>query len=287
MTFVNRLPLVFSFLRLLPNFRGKTRVAKFLSRKKDFQDVLIQGKYGCAYCLPNTTENLGFEMAINGIYEDETINFIKDAIASNGLFLDIGANIGAITIPIARLRPDVKVLAVEAAPRMFSYLTNNLQLNSLANVTPVNKAISNEDGKIVNFYTPHVKFGKGSMVKAFASDESKVETITIDSIALANQLKIDFIKIDIEGFESLAFKGGQTLLTAKDAPDILFEFVDWAENILEPNAGKAQELLLTYGYKLFLLEEGELTKPVTSPIISGAFLIFATKGNPNEKDKSF
>lgn len=279
MTLVNRLPFVFSFLRLLPNFRGKSRIAKFLSSKKDFQNVLIKGKHGCLYRLPNTTENLGFEIAINGIYEDETINFIKDTIAANGLFLDIGANIGAITIPIARLRPDVKIFSVEAAPRMFSYLTNNVQLNSFENVTLINKAIADEEGKIVNFYTPHIKFGKGSIVKAFASEESKVETTTIDSIASGNKLKVDFIKIDIEGFEWLAFKGGHQILTAMNAPDILFEFVDWAENILEPNAGRAQQLLLNYGYKLFLLEDGVLTKAVTTPIVTGAFLIFATKGD--------
>ena len=44
---------------------------------------------------------------------------------------------------------------------------------------------------------------------------------------------ISVIKIDIEGFEFFAFKGGESILKRPDAPDIVFEFAGWAEAQVE------------------------------------------------------
>jgi FkbM family methyltransferase len=49
---------------------------------------------------------------------------------------------------------------------------------------------------------------------------------------MANKVnKVNFIKIDVEGYEYTVFKGGKELLSQDDAPDIFLEFVDWAEGL--------------------------------------------------------
>ena len=68
------------------------------------------------------------------------------------------------------------------------------------------------------------------MASSFAGSSEKVKTISVDT--LLNDLKIselNFIKIDIEGYEYFAFKGAEKTLRHANAPDILFEFLDCAE----------------------------------------------------------
>jgi len=104
-----------------------------------------------------------------------------------------------------------------------------------------------------------------------------VTTTTIDQIAAElGYKKVGFIKIDIEGFEYFAFKGGQYLLRSEDAPDIIFEFVDWAEEKAGLKKGSAQEILKEYGYQLYVLEKHELI-PLIGTVAKGGKSLFATK----------
>ena len=124
-------------------------------------------------------------------------------------------------------------------------------------------------------------FGKGSLSPVFTTDDEKIETLTLDSLLIANNLnKVDFIKIDVEGYEYSIFKGGEKVLRSAQAPDILFEFLDWAEsstNIFKP--GDAQKLLWEYGYHLYKVDELNNLIFINDncPIIVGSELIFASK----------
>lgn len=268
-------------LRILPTFKGKQRLARLLLKSKFscLRDVLIQGKYDCTYKVPNIKESIGFELYINGVYEEEIINFIKRRIPFNGIFLDIGANIGAITMPLIKQRKDIKATCIEASLNVFSCLRFNTKNNQLHNCNLVNKAVTDIDGDVVSFFSPPEQFGKGSLSSVFTEDAEYVETITLDTLVAKNNiLKVNFIKIDIEGYEYYAFKGGVLLLTSDTAPDILFEFVDWAEGLAKDlKPGDAQKLLIDYGYDLFIVSKmGKLTA-LTIPLTKGAAMIFASK----------
>jgi Methyltransferase FkbM domain len=104
-----------------------------------------------------------------------------------------------------------------------------------------------------------------------------VTTISLNDLMDESSLPIDFVKVDIEGFEALAFKGGGRLLSSAHAPNILFEFVDWAEKLSDQEPGSAQIELLNFGYHLYAFENGKIANRIDTPIISGACLIFATK----------
>jgi len=267
-------------LRMLPTFKGKQRLARSLLKIKfsSLKDVLIEGKYNCTYKIPNIKENIGFELYINGVYEEEIINFIKNRIPYNGTFVDIGANIGAITIPLIKQRKDIKATCIEASQNVYNYLQFNIRNNMLPSYMLVNKAVTDTDGDVVNFFSPTEQFGKGSLSSVFTKDAENVETIKLDTFVKKNSVKVDFIKIDIEGYEYYAFKGGIHLLTSDTAPDILFEFVDWAEGLAKDlKPGDAQKLLINYGYSLFIVsKKGKLT-PLTIPLTKRSAMIFASK----------
>jgi len=106
--------------RKLPPFKGKLRLAKFLFTRniKKSKDIWIKGKYRCVYLLPNLVENVSFEIYVNGIYEQGTSDFLSNRIPPGGVFLDLGANIGAISTPLSRRRKDIRIVCVEASPRI-------------------------------------------------------------------------------------------------------------------------------------------------------------------------
>lgn len=267
--------------RQLPDFKGKQRLAKYLL-KTDIQqakDVQVKGKCGISYVLPNLVENVGFNIFINGINEPETSRLLNSIVPQNGFLIDIGANIGSITVPVCKSRPDIKAIAIEAAPWIYTYLERNVHDNQINNVKLVNCAVYDQDGLQKDFFSPQDKYGKGSLASVFTDQAVKVQTRTIDAIVKEmNIIKVDAIKADIEGFEYFAFKGAKELLLRKDAPMIFFEFVDWAEiRAQNLEAGAAQRLLIEYGYSLYLVDNNNNRNKINGHLTTGAANILAVK----------
>ena len=267
--------------RKLPIFRGKHRLARFLFKDKIIsnRNIKIRGKYNCEYLLPNIQEPVAFDLFINGIYESDTHRFLLNSIPQNGLLIDIGANIGAVTIPLCKRRADIRAICIEAAPPIFRILEKNILTNGLTNqVSCFAYALFDQDNKKMPFYSPKIEFGKGSLSSVFTDEMIEVETIRLDTLLeKLHILNVDCIKMDIEGFEYYAFKGGEKLLKSPEAPDILFEFADWAEESANNlQKGSAQDILLNWEYNLFKLEHERLS-PVATAIRQGSCMIFAKK----------
>ncbi|HYJ37262.1 MAG TPA: FkbM family methyltransferase, partial [Chitinophagaceae bacterium] len=250
----------------------------FSDRIRMAKDLLVRGKGKCLYKLPNLSDSLALDIFVNGIYEEETHQFLLSRIPPKGIFLDLGANIGSITIPLCKRREDITCIAVEAAPWIFEYLQFNIDANGLNDrVFVVNKAISDTDGGQLPFYSPRNQFGKGSLSPVFTDKAIMVDQISIDGLLKKiSTSHVSMIKIDIEGFEYFAFKGGSMLLQSDQAPDIIFEFVDWAEEQSKLEKGSAQMLLQEWGYKLFLMD-GKNLGPLKNAITHGGGMIFASK----------
>ena len=270
-----------TIFRVLPAFKGRYRLARFLFSKfiKSSQDIVVTGKYALKYKLPNLKENIGFEIFLNGIYEPEYVKYFAAKIPINGIFLDLGANIGSICIPLAKLRPDLTIIAVEASPRVFAYLKANIEMNQCKNIFPENLALSSVDNQQLPFYSPEEKFGKGSLSAVFTDKAEYVNTITLDTLKSKYDLKrVDYIKIDVEGYERIVFEGGINLLSLKAAPVILFEFADWAENMAtDTKAGDAQLFLSHMGYRLYDFTNPPRLGPEIQPKSEGNLMILAIK----------
>ena len=262
-------------------FKGKPRLARLLlgNRINKIKDLLVKGKYGCTFKIPNIIENVGFDIYVDGVFEKKTIELIMQKLPPGGVLVDMGANIGSISLPVCKQRPDVKAICIEAAERVYGYLDFNVKLNELTNCTIINKALTDYDGAIVNFFSPDEKFGKESLSSVFTKDAKQVETIRLDTLHRQHEIvKVDFIKADIEGYEYHAFKGAAKLLSAEKAPDILFEFVDWAEDAAHHcKAGDAQQLLLKYGYTLYTWSSNNERTLMDKIQTTGNAMIYATK----------
>lgn len=279
--------MISSFFRNLPTFKGKKRLLRLITGGKlsYAHDVLVTGKYQCKYYLPNLTEAIAFDVYTNGIYEQETHDFLYKSLPPNATLLDLGSNIGTVTIPLCKRRPDIRSYCVEAAPWVADYLTKNIEVNQLKNVTIIHRALHMKDDETFKFFSPKDEFGKGSLSPVYTQDGIDVLTLTVDTLIQKNGLsKVDFIKIDVEGYEYYAFKGAEKLLMRDDAPPILFEFADWAENLAKDRkAGDAQQFLKECGYNLFIFNEDKTLTPINEILAEGNYMLFAKKEDAQTK----
>lgn len=266
--------------RLVPNkLPGKTRLFRLLLKnvalKTDTVDV--RGRYDLVYRVPDVRESVAFNLICFGLYEEATIQTIISLLPPGGMFLDGGANIGSISLPIARMRPDVTIISVEGDPEIAAILRHNVEANNITNIEVINALLGREDHSRQTFYkAPDHKFGMGSLGNHFGGDGQSLETRSIDGILADRNGSITVIKLDIEGAEVIALSGALDTLTTIPAPTVVFEYQPWAERaISNQKAGDSQRLLLKLGYQLYRVDESET--PVRSAITEGHGMLRAEK----------
>jgi FkbM family methyltransferase len=112
--------------------------------------------------------------------------------------VDVGANIGNHTIFLAGVL-GADVIAVEPSPVAAEYLRRNIAANGLTNVRVVEAAAGAEPGTVTLSEPPQLGHAK-------VSPGGSIPMTTVDDIA-AELPRVDFVKIDVEGFESEVLAG--------------------------------------------------------------------------------
>ncbi|MEO0119553.1 MAG: FkbM family methyltransferase [candidate division WOR-3 bacterium] len=149
---------------------------------------------------------------------------IENLVKENFQIIDVGANIGHLSLLMAKKAKNGFVVSIEAARRIFGYFVENINLNKIFNILPLNLAISNEN-KIVDFF----EFSYADDQSALKIDKNwkhqnyKILRIRLDElIKILSLPRVDFIKIDTEGAELIVIKSlGEFLSKVKY---IYFEF---------------------------------------------------------------
>jgi FkbM family methyltransferase len=257
----------------LPAFKGKLRLAKhlILGQKQERRFIIPNG---LMFCVPNLTENVSFELFVTGSYEKSTLQLIQENLPMNSVFIDIGANIGAISVILAKQRPDVTIHAFEASPRIFKYLEINKIQNNLDNLNIYNLAIHPIDDVSLPFYSPIEKNGKGSFSPVYTNVPEMVRTLSIETFLKTKTITPNLFKVDVEGYEKLIFESMSCYISSSTACVIIFEFVDWAERLAGYEPGAAQQYLMDKKYKLSDLSTN---RNLTHCKTVGFSMILATK----------
>jgi len=173
--------------------------------------------------------------------ELEKIYTILDTLPENCVVIDGGANAGFFTIPVARRIQAKNGIVVSFEPQriMFSALSGGVVLNDLYNVRLNRMALgaTKSGGSIPQIdYSKTQDFGQ---IKIAASDQSlswqeicvrqeQVQIISIDDLELE---RLDFLKLDVEGFEIAALQGAKKTIE-KNRPFLWIEyFIAGHENV--------------------------------------------------------
>lgn len=252
------LPRVGRMLRRLPaGLRGKARVARWLlARRLGVGDVVIDALHDVRFIVPNLLDPVGFHLFIDGVYEPLEIDWILNRLAPGDVYVDVGANIGALAVPAAkRVGASGRVVAIEASPCIAEYLNKNIALNELSNVTVCCIAADSSTESSVPFYVASAeRFGMGALTPQYGGTATPVQSMRLDDLlASLNVDRVHVLKIDVEGFEVRVLAGAQKLLRGQNPPAVLFEYYDWAERSAA-TPGDAQRLLLDCGYRLWMLD---------------------------------
>lgn len=153
------------------------------------------------------------------VYDFNNMNAIKLLLAryGDGIFFDIGANIGTYTL-VASEVPSAKVISFEPHPETFKELKRNVALNQRANVTLLNIAVSDHNRDV---FLTNCKPGLSSLNRILPVAEGTEDNILVASKTLdwgCNDLCTlpNIVKIDTEGHELKVFLGFQESINAID-----------------------------------------------------------------------
>jgi FkbM family methyltransferase len=150
--------------------------------------------------------------------------------------VDVGANIGVTAVIAGLLVSTGCVLALEPVPGTFEYLARNVTDSNLTNVKCFNKAAAAAEGHVRLVTRPGYSFaafvGYDEVLARYTEyDEERVESITLDQLVANEELsRVDFIKIDVEGFE-LEVLRGSTRILERFQPAVLLEANHYCLNI--------------------------------------------------------
>ena len=166
---------------------------------------------------------------------------LKDCVRAGDIVLDVGANGGAIAIPIGRLVGiHGAVVAFEASPRIIPYLLDNLVKHHAINVTPIHRAVAKQSGmNIPIFAGSHLNDSIYATIARPESPLAIVETIALDDYCAAQNIAPRVIKMDIEGAEYDALLGAQHVISTY-RPKLILE--------QSPEDSRCFELLLAQKY---------------------------------------
>lgn len=194
------------------------------------QFIIAENKYKQKIILdPNELQGRG--ILKDGLYDRTGIYFIEKILAKlkQPITLDIGANIGNHAL---RMSPySQMVYLFEPQSDIVAHLETTMKLNQLSNWKIFHCGLGDEE-KTLTLYKNHDGCnGETTFVPELKGKNITTELSNIyigDSMVFANHIhRIDFIKIDVEGYEAKVVSGLQNSIT-QFRPII---FMEWDKEI--------------------------------------------------------
>jgi len=206
-----------------PFFRGQDRIFNYLFTRnrlgKKPQIVSpITGNFKVK-CNPLTW--IGAKIIYTGEYESELKKIFKSIINKGDYVLNVGANVGFHTLYFAELTgKNGKVSAFEPVPHNFEALNFNVNLNDFDNILTKQVALGNKNEELnISVDVNHTNPGSYNLFDQ--QGDTLINCVIGDE--MIGEDKVDFIKIDVEGYESFVIDGLlQTI--KKNRPKIIFEY---------------------------------------------------------------
>ncbi len=172
-------------------------------------------------------------------YELETLQYLQTNYGNFQNILDIGSNIGNHMLYYCSNMQAKQVICFE--PNSFNHgvLCKNVELNNLQQVVTVhNCALGEKTGKGIQKDFSNSNTGMNRIEAAAVHEEGAIEIKRLDDFGYSD---IDFVKIDVEGFEVEVLKGAANTLRNSKAVVMI--------EVFEKSRQQVNELMESYGYR--------------------------------------
>lgn len=262
-------------LRRTP-FQGQDRLFHFLFNKNLFnkEHIVVKPIIGDFKISCDTSTWIGAKIAYNGDYEPTLKAIFKSAIKAGDTVVDVGANIGFHTLYFAELVGDKgKVIAFEPVPYNFNSLEFNISINNFSTIEARNIALSDKNEQI-NIGIDTQSKNPGAFNLFNHDGDTLINCFRGDDVLDG---KIDFIKVDVEGYESFVISGLFKIIN-KNKPKIIFEY----DSNYHLKTGLAKDyifnLLSSIGYSFSEITKNGLNEILDINSIKSANILATTKG---------
>lgn len=149
----------------------------------------------------------------NNIWESNLHEIFHNYINKESIVIEGGCHIGSHTLKLAYLCKHL--YGFEPMPKSYDLLVQNIKLNNINNTTIFLNGLSNKicttkyqwicENNPGGAGLENNLYGDLPQIRNHINETIPVNLITIDSLNLD---KLDFIKLDIEGYETFAIEGG-------------------------------------------------------------------------------
>ena len=189
--------------------------------------------------------NYQINFYLNKVHERDFEAFRLLPLDESKLFVDIGANVGMSALSILTINSHANIVSFEPNPVNYAYLDRladkfvNFQYLSVglgaktSNIPFYYPIYNNKRMTALGSYDRNraENWLNEDTVYFFSTDRLKIEKITIEVETLDRfQLKPDYVKIDVEGFEQQVLLGA-TQTIEHDRPILLIEGVSWNDSV--------------------------------------------------------
>lgn len=202
-------------------------------------------------------DNLSYQFLKHEIFDLEIYKF--NCNNQRPLIIDCGANIGLSIIYFKRLFPEAEIIAFEPDKKVFEALMYNVDSFGLSNVQLIQKACWNEETTL-RFFSEGADGGRA----ANDDETSKITEVLTTRLSSYLNRRVDFLKIDIEGAESVVIEEIKDLL--KNVQRIFLEFHSFVEQ--DQKLPEILTILKNAGFRLHITAPG-LTS--VSPFVQLSF----------------
>jgi FkbM family methyltransferase len=225
-----------------------------------------------------------------GKYEEDYLAVLFSFCSTTSTFLDIGANLGVFSLRIASRLKAGKVLAFEPNPKIAELLKRSAFLAGYSHlITVCNFGLSNQNAEFY-LHIPEGHAGGASITATNKVVNQKSETHRIEVKQLDNflskDIKVDLIKLDVEGHELNVLRGMDEILARdSDRLVIIFEKLGLDTGI----ETEISTIFNNHNIQIYLVNGRSLKKVSLDEFktTSGYFLAASSNRVNNELDRDF
>jgi len=216
--------------------------------------------------LDKTDVDISQQIKVHGWYEDEKFEseIFSKHLRSGMSVLDLGANIGFYTM-LARsiVGPQGRVVAFEPFPDNAELIRESKKENCFDNIIVIEAAVSDTKKRTLLHLSPDacsehslLNLNFHDNVNSQILKDIQVNTLTVDGFfeEFFNDYRVDFIKMDIEGYESNALIGMKRVLEENDNISIMTEFWPNGFSIGGNSPTEFLETLMSLGFTIFHID---------------------------------
>lgn len=180
---------------------------------------VVETRYGRMLVLTND-RYMGSAFVRYGEYSEAEVALWRQFLPDDAVCCDVGANIGAHTVALARLCPKGVVFAWEPLPTLYRMLVANVALNGLTHVSPIHAALGDSTGVTK---VPGIDYTKADNYGGLALGQYDTGlTVPVHRLDQYPLPRLDFLKADVEGMEAAVLRGAEQTI-ARHRPILYVE----------------------------------------------------------------